>query len=125
MAKKKAAPVVLTTEGFTGDTLVAGQAFTIPAPDGVLTVDAAEDSGADINQGDAGDSLERPNSAAPEELISFSAGASVPGTSVAPVADLRSVRKVLDTLVFGCDSMRSRQEAAAPAIEILDRLIGA
>jgi hypothetical protein len=80
-------------------------------------------SGADINQGDAGDSPERPNSAAPELPVAEVQEVSVPCWIVA--ADLRSVRKVLDTLVFGCDSMRSRQEAAAPAIEILDRLIGA
>jgi hypothetical protein len=44
--------------------------------------------------------------------------------SSVPRPDLRAVRTVIDTLVFGCESQRARQDAAAPAIEVLDRLIG-
>lgn len=39
--------------------------------------------------------------------------------------NLRLIAHAIYTLVYGCDSQRARQDAAAPAIEILDRLIGA
>jgi hypothetical protein len=71
----------------------------------------------------------------PEELAaSFGAlfqPASIPDAAIEaflglPVTrgDLRAVRAVIYTLVYGCSSTREREEAAKSAVEVLDKLIG-
>jgi hypothetical protein len=104
---------------------ISGPAEDVEAVGRELGAAATEDSGADSTQGGADVPEQEAFTAAPEEVISFSAGASVPGTAAVQIAELRAVRRAFDTLVFGCNSTRERQDAAAPAIEILDRLIGA
>jgi hypothetical protein len=119
MAKKKADPTVLAPEPMPVPVVVE-DAVSIPVPmDDIVAEMPVEDS---ATQGGA--DVPEQAFAVPEEVISFSAGASVPGTAAVQIADLRSVRKVIDTLVYGCSSTREREEAAKSAVEVLDKLIG-